>query len=223
MPQLGDGRAILLGEIVDTKGVRRDIQLKGSGPTLSRRGDGRAAGAGAARIHRQRGHARAGHSHDTLAGRRADRRRRAARNCPARRRADARGVEPYPVGTFQYFAARQDIDALRLLADHVIARHYPEVSAGDYRALFEAVLARQAKLVARWMLVGFIHGVMNTDNTSIAGETIDYGPCAFMDTYHPNTVFSRSTRWPLRLRQPGPNRRRNLALRRDAVAAVLGQ
>ena len=96
------------------------------------------------------------------------------------------------VGTFQFFAARGDVEALRLLADHVIARHYPDArgEAEPYRALFDRVIARQAELVAKWMLVGFIHGVMNTDNCSIAGETIDYGPCAFMDAYNPETVFS---------------------------------
>jgi len=97
------------------------------------------------------------------------------------------------VGTFQFFAARGDLEALRLLADHVVARHYPDIEgegADRYRALFERVIAHQAALVAQWMLVGFIHGVMNTDNCSIAGETIDYGPCAFMDVYHPQTVFS---------------------------------
>jgi len=96
------------------------------------------------------------------------------------------------VGTFQFFAAQGDVEALRLLADHVIARHYPEAAAAKhpYRALYDAVIARQAALVAKWLLIGFIHGVMNTDNMSIAGETIDYGPCAFMDTYHPETVYS---------------------------------
>ena len=96
------------------------------------------------------------------------------------------------MGTFQYFAARGDAEAVRLLADYVIARHYPEAAGAGrpYRALLDAVVARQADLVARWLLVGFIHGVMNTDNTSIAGETIDYGPCAFMDAYDPATVFS---------------------------------
>ena len=96
------------------------------------------------------------------------------------------------VGTFQFFAARGDVEALRLLADHVIARHYPgrRGEAEPYRALLDGVIARQAELVAQWMLVGFIHGVMNTDNCSIAGETIDYGPCAFMDAYDPETVFS---------------------------------
>jgi uncharacterized protein YdiU (UPF0061 family) len=96
------------------------------------------------------------------------------------------------VGTFQYFAARRDVEAVRLLADHVIARHYPSASEADqpYLALLAAVIDRQAELIAAWQLVGFIHGVMNTDNTSIAGETIDYGPCAFMDSYHPATVYS---------------------------------
>jgi uncharacterized protein YdiU (UPF0061 family) len=96
------------------------------------------------------------------------------------------------VGTFQYFAARGDTEGVRRLADHVIGRHYPQVANADrpYHALLEAVIGRQAELVARWLLVGFIHGVMNTDNTSISGETIDYGPCAFMDHYDPATVFS---------------------------------
>jgi len=96
------------------------------------------------------------------------------------------------VGTFQYFAVRRDTDAVRQLADHVIARHYPELSGHGrpYHALLAGVVARQADLVARWLLIGFIHGVMNTDNTSISGETIDYGPCAFMDSYDPAQVFS---------------------------------
>ena len=96
------------------------------------------------------------------------------------------------VGTFQFFVARGDVEALRLLADYVMARHYPAAGGAErpYLALFEAVVARQAALAARWMLVGFIHGVMNTDNMSIAGETIDYGPCAFMDNYHPEMVYS---------------------------------
>ena len=96
------------------------------------------------------------------------------------------------VGTFQFFAARGDQEGVRLLADHVIARHYPQAGSADrpYRALLDEIIARQADLIAAWLLVGFIHGVMNTDNTSIAGETIDYGPCAFMDSYNPGTVFS---------------------------------
>ena len=96
------------------------------------------------------------------------------------------------VGTFQYFAARGDTEGLRMLADYAIARHYPEAAQAKqpYRALLEGVIARQAQLIAQWMLLGFIHGVMNTDNTSISGETIDYGPCAFMEAYDPATVFS---------------------------------
>jgi uncharacterized protein YdiU (UPF0061 family) len=96
------------------------------------------------------------------------------------------------VGTFQYFAARSDVAGVRRLADHVIARHYPDIANAErpYHSLLDAVIGRQAELVARWLLVGFIHGVMNTDNTSISGETIDYGPCAFMDSYDPATVFS---------------------------------
>ena len=96
------------------------------------------------------------------------------------------------VGTFQYFAVRADVDALRHIADHVIARHYPEATGAvnPYQALLEHVIGRQADLIAKWLLVGFIHGVMNTDNMSIAGETIDYGPCAFMDSYDPATVYS---------------------------------
>ena len=96
------------------------------------------------------------------------------------------------VGTFQYFAARRDTEGVRVLADYAIARHYPAAAqtGRPYRALLEGVVARQARLIAQWMLVGFIHGVMNTDNTSISGETIDYGPCAFMEAYNPTTVFS---------------------------------
>jgi uncharacterized protein YdiU (UPF0061 family) len=99
------------------------------------------------------------------------------------------------VGTFQFFAARGEVDGLRLLADHVIARNSPEAAGADrpYRALLDGVIARQTDLVARWLLVGFIHGVMNTDAMSVAGETIDYGPCAFMDAYDPGTVAARST------------------------------
>ena len=96
------------------------------------------------------------------------------------------------VGTFQYFAARGDVEGLRMLADYAIARHYPEAAQAKepYRALLEGVIARQAQLIAQWMLLGFIHGVMNTDNTSISGETIDYGPCAFMEAYDPAKVYS---------------------------------
>src|SRR3954468_7614939 len=194
VPQLGDGRAILLGEIVDRQGVRRDVQLKGSGPTpYSRRGDGRAALGPVLReyivseamtalgIPSTRSLA-AVMSGETVA-------RETALPGAVLTRVAASHIR---VGTFQFFAARRDLDGLRLLADHVIARHYPEAGRADrpYLALLELVTARQEELIARWLLVGFIHGVMNTDNMSIAGETIDYGPCAFLDEYDPGKVFS---------------------------------
>jgi uncharacterized protein YdiU (UPF0061 family) len=194
VPQLGDGRAILLGEVIDSDGIRRDIQLKGSGPTpFSRRGDGRAAlgpvlreyvvseAMAALGIPTTRSLAA------TITGELVM--RETALPGAVLTRVASSHIR---VGTFQYFAARGDVEALRHLADHVIARHYPELSAGDrpYHGLLSAVITRQAELVARWLLVGFIHGVMNTDNTSISGETIDYGPCAFMDHYDPAQVFS---------------------------------
>jgi uncharacterized protein YdiU (UPF0061 family) len=190
VPQLGDGRAVLLGEVVDTTGVRRDIQLKGSGPTpFSRRGDGRAALGPVLReyIISEAMHALGIPTTRSLAA--------VTTGEPVYRETALPGAvltrvasSHIRVGTFQFFAARGDVEALRLLADHVIARHYPDASG--YRDLYEKVITRQAALVAQWLSVGFIHGVMNTDNVSIAGETIDYGPCAFMDAYHPETVFS---------------------------------
>ena len=194
VPQLGDGRAILLGEIIDVEGVRRDIQLKGAGRTrYSRSGDGRAWIGPVLR--------------EYLVSE-----AMASLNIPTTRAlAAVLTGEPvfreqtYPgavitrvasshirVGTFQYFAARQDIQALQVLADHVINRHYPVALEAEnrYLNLFENVVTQQAILIAKWMAVGFIHGVMNTDNVLISGETIDYGPCAFMDSYNPSTVFS---------------------------------
>jgi serine/tyrosine/threonine adenylyltransferase len=194
VPQLGDGRAILLGEVVDRAGRRRDLQLKGSGRTpFSRGGDGRAALGPVLReylvseamfalgIPTTRTLAAVATGESVF--------RETALPGAVLTRVAASHIR---VGTFQYFAARRDVEALRLLADYVIDRHYPEVERNERRhiALLERVIARQAELVARWLLVGFIHGVMNTDNTSIAGETIDYGPCAFMDAYDPATVFS---------------------------------
>lgn len=193
-PQLGDGRAILLGEVIDREGRRRDIQLKGPGRTpFSRRGDGRAAMGPVLReyivseamavlgIPTTRALAAAATGELVF-------REEALPGAILTRVASSH----IRVGTFQFFAARGDVEALKLLADHVIARHYPDVAAHEmpYLALLEAVISAQARLVAQWMLVGFIHGVMNTDNMSIAGETIDYGPCAFMDGYDPATVFS---------------------------------
>ncbi|MEM6496433.1 MAG: YdiU family protein [Pseudomonadota bacterium] len=194
VPQLGDGRAILLGELTDRNGTRRDIQLKGSGPTpFSRMGDGRAAvgpvlreyiiseAMAALGIPTTRSLAAVTTGEWIF--------REAALPGAVLTRVAQSHIR---VGTFQYFASRQDNDALRLLADHVIARHYPALkdSATPYHDLLQAVMEQQAALVAKWMGVGFIHGVMNTDNMSIAGETIDYGPCAFMDEFHPDTVFS---------------------------------
>jgi uncharacterized protein YdiU (UPF0061 family) len=194
VPQLGDGRAILLGEVMAPDGRRRDIQLKGAGRTpFSRQGDGRAA---LGPVLREYVVSEA----------------MAALGIPTTRALAAvatgepvirDGVFPgavltrvaashVRVGTFQYFAARGDTEGVRLLADHVLTRHYPEAAVAErpYRAFLDAIIAAQAELIARWLLVGFIHGVMNTDNMSIAGETIDYGPCAFLDAYDPNKVYS---------------------------------
>jgi len=194
VPQLGDGRAVLLGEVVGRDGRRRDIQLKGSGPTpFSRQGDGRAALGPVLREYLV-SEAMAALGIPTtralaavLTGERV--RRETALPGAVLTRIATSHVR---VGTFQYFAARGDNDGVRLLADHVVARHYPDATetANPYRALLENVVVRQAELVARWLLVGFIHGVMNTDNASVAGETLDFGPCAFMEEYDPGAVFS---------------------------------
>jgi uncharacterized protein YdiU (UPF0061 family) len=194
VPQLGDGRAILLGEVIDRMGHRRDIQLKGSGPTpFSRRGDGRAALGPVLREYLV-SEAMAALGVPTTRALAA-----VTTGEPVVRETLLPGAvltrvaaSHIRVGTFQFFAARGDVEGVRALADHVVARHYPEAAqaANPYRALLEAVIARQAELVARWLLVGFVHGVMNTDNMSVAGETIDYGPCAFLDAYDPRTVYS---------------------------------
>ncbi|MBP0464561.1 YdiU family protein [Roseomonas sp. PWR1] len=193
-PSLGDGRAILLGEVVTPAGLRRDIQLKGSGPTpWSRRGDGRAAIGPVLREYVV-SEAMAAFGVPTTRSLAAV----ATGEWVFREDAVPGGVltrvasSHLRVGTFQYFAARRDMDAVRALVDHAIARHDP--AAGEAPnpalALLEGVVARQAALVARWLALGFVHGVMNTDNCAISGETIDYGPCAFMEAYHPETVFS---------------------------------
>ena len=190
-PSLGDGRAILLGEVVGSDGQRYDIQLKGSGRTpFSRGGDGRAALGPVLREYLlgEAMHALGIPTTRALAA--------VTTGEPVRRETLLPGAvltrvaaSHIRVGTFQFFAARGDAEAVRTLADYAIARHYPDL-AGDYRGFLDAVIARQAELVARWLQVGFIHGVMNTDNMAISGETIDYGPCAFMDSYDPATVFS---------------------------------
>jgi serine/tyrosine/threonine adenylyltransferase len=194
-PQLGDGRAILLGEVVDIAGARRDIQLKGAGPTpFSRNGDGRAA---LGPVLREYIVSEAFHALGIPATRALAAVTTGAtvwRETPQPGAVFTRVASSHVrVGTFQYFAARGDTEGVRTLADYVIARHYPAAAEGPlnrYQALLDCVIARQARLIAQWLLVGFIHGVMNTDNCSISGETIDFGPCAFMDTYHPGQVFS---------------------------------
>ena len=194
VPQLGDGRAILLGEVIDRQGRRRDIQLKGPGPTpFSRRGDGRAALGPVLREYlvSEAMHALGIPTTRALAA--------VTTGQPVYRERILPGAivtrvaaSHIRVGTFQFFAARGDTENLRILADHAIDRHYPAVKTAEnrYLALLDAVAGRQAELIAAWLGVGFIHGVMNTDNMAISGETIDFGPCAFMDVYDPRTVFS---------------------------------
>lgn len=194
VPRLGDGRANLLGEVLSLEGARYDIQLKGSGPTpFSRRGDGRAAlgpvlreyivseAMAALGVPTTRALAAVTTGEQVL--------RETVVPGAVLTRVAASHLR---VGTFQYFAARQDTEGLRTLAEYALARHYP--SAGQarlrYRTLLDSVIGRQAQLIAHWMQLGFVHGVMNTDNTSVSGETIDYGPCAFMEAYDPRTVFS---------------------------------
>jgi len=194
VPRLGDGRAILLGEIVGTDGARRDIQLKGSGRTpYSRGGDGRAALGPVLREYLI-SEAMAALGIPTTRALAA-----IATGEEVRRETDLPGAvltrvaaSHLRIGTFQFAARQPDPAVLRQLADYAIARHYPDAAKAENRALalLDGVVSRQADLVARWLLVGFIHGVMNTDNSSISGETIDYGPCAFMDAYDPATVFS---------------------------------
>jgi len=191
---LGDGRAILLGEQITPEGRRVDIQLKGAGPTpYSRRGDGRAALGPMLRelVISEAMHALGIPTSRSLAV--------VSTGEPVYRERPLPGAvltrvaaSHLRVGTFEWVAAHRDTPALVALADYAIQRHYPEVAADatPYRAFFAAVVERQARLIAQWQCVGFVHGVMNTDNMSIAGETIDYGPCAFLDTYDPDTVFS---------------------------------
>ena len=194
VPQLGDGRANLLGEVVGRDGVRYDIQLKGAGPTpFSRAGDGRAALGPVLREYIVSEAMAALGVPTTRALAAVTTGERVLRDTALPGAVLTRVAAGHiRVGTFQYFAARRDTEAIRALADYAIARHYPEAAEKKqpYRALMEGVIARQATLVARWMLFGFVHGVMNTDNTSISGETIDYGPCAFMEAYDPAAAFS---------------------------------
>ena len=193
-PQLGDGRALLLGEVIDKNGKRRDIAFKGSGRTpFSRGGDGKAALGPVLREYLigEAMHALGIPTTRALAAVTTGETVRRERNLPGAVLARV-AASHIRVGTFQFVTARGDDATLRKLADYVINRHYPELKdqADPYLGLLRAVCERQAELIARWMNVGFIHGVMNTDNMTLSGETIDYGPCAFMDQYNPATVFS---------------------------------
>jgi serine/tyrosine/threonine adenylyltransferase len=193
-PQLGDGRALLLGEVIDRRGRRRDIAFKGSGRTpFSRRGDGKAAVGPVLReyLMGEAMHALGIPTTRALAAVRTG--EMIMRDGPLPGAVLTRVAASHiRVGTFEYFASRGDYDRVRALADYAIARHDPQLvdRPERYLALLAAVAERQAALVAQWMLVGFIHGVMNTDNMAVSGETIDYGPCAFMEAFDPKAVFS---------------------------------
>ncbi|MBT5707404.1 YdiU family protein [Verrucomicrobia bacterium] len=193
-PQLGDGRAMLLGEVVGRDGGRRDIQLKGSGPTrFSRRGDGRSALGPVIREYIV-SEAMAALGVPTTRALAAV----ASGDMVVREGQVPGGVftrvaqSHIRVGTFEFFASREDQANLKILADHVISRHYPEAAGTEnpYLSMLNGVVESQAGLIAHWVQFGFIHGVMNTDNMTVSGETIDYGPCAFLDEYHPSKKFS---------------------------------
>jgi uncharacterized protein YdiU (UPF0061 family) len=194
VPQLGDGRANLLGEVLSRDGARYDIHLKGSGPTpFSRRGDGRAALGPVLReylvseamfalgVPTTRALAAVTTGQNVV--------RETVQPGAIFTRVAASHIR---VGTFQYFAARGDNEAVGILANYAIARHYPDAarSPHPYRAFLEGVVVRQARLIAQWLHLGFVHGVMNTDNMAVSGETIDFGPCAFMEAFDPAQVFS---------------------------------
>jgi uncharacterized protein YdiU (UPF0061 family) len=193
-PRLGDGRALLLGELTDAGGHLRDLHLKGSGRTpFARGGDGLAAVGSMLReyVVSNAMHALGIPTTRSLAVVATG--RTVLRDIPLPGAVLARVADSHlRVGSFQYARATGDVDLLRRLADHAISRHYPGVAEAEqpYLALFEAVVGAQASLIARWMLIGFVHGVMNTDNMTISGETIDYGPCAFMEAFDPATVYS---------------------------------
>ncbi|MBO6757098.1 MAG: YdiU family protein [Roseibium sp.] len=193
-PRLGDGRALLIGEVIDQAGQRRDIQLKGSGPTpFSRGGDGKAVIGPVLReyVIGEAMHALGIPTTRALAA--ATTGETIYRDGPKSGAVLTRVASSHlRVGTFQYFAARGETDKVRQLADYAIERHDPDLAseADKYILLLRCVIDRQAALIAEWLLVGFVHGVMNTDNTAISGETIDYGPCAFLDAYDPEAVFS---------------------------------
>ena len=193
-PQLGDGRAILLGEVVDNQGQRYDIQLKGCGRTpYSRSGDGRSPLGPVLREYIVSEAMFALGVPTTRALAAASTGEWVYREGGLPGAVLARVAASHiRIGTFQFFAAHKDHQSLRALAEHVIARHYPQAAQADnpVLAMLLAVISAQAQLVAQWQALGFIHGVMNTDNMLLSGETIDYGPCAFIDQFHPATVFS---------------------------------
>lgn len=193
-PNLGDGRAFLLGELLDNKGQLRDVHLKGSGQTqYSRRGDGRANLSAIIReyiVSEAMTHLGIPASRSlAIIGTGEKVQRETLQPGAILVRVAASHIR---VGSFEHFASRNDLAAVKTLADYVIDRHYPETekSTAGYIELFRKIIARQVSLVSSWMGVGFIHGVMNTDNTFISGETLDFGPCAFMEDYDPNAVFS---------------------------------
>lgn len=194
VPQLGDGRALLLGEVIDRDGIRRDIQLKGSGRTpFSRGGDGLSALGPVVREFLVSEAMAALGVPTTRALAAVSTGEMVFREIPQPGGVFTRVAKSHiRVGTFQWFAIREDHLHLKQLADYVIDRLYPDVAneKEPYLALLGSVIKRQANLIAQWMSFGFIHGVMNTDNMNVSGETIDYGPCAFMDTYHPHKKFS---------------------------------
>jgi uncharacterized protein YdiU (UPF0061 family) len=194
VPKLGDGRAILLGEVRDVKGVRLDVQLKGAGRTsFSRRGDGRAALGPVLReflVSEAMFNLGVPTTRSLAAVATGE---RVYRETPLPGAVLTRVASSHlRVGTFEYFGRRRDVDSLQLLVDYALSRHYPERRGTEFAplTLLDAVVTAQARLVAKWMNLGFVHGVMNTDNCSIAGETIDYGPCAFLDTFEPRRTFS---------------------------------
>src|SRR5580704_458897 len=193
-PRLGDGRALLLGELIDTRGQRRDLHLKGSGRTpFARGGDGKAAVGPMLREYLMGEAMHALGIPTTRALAVVATGEQIVRDAMLPGAVLVRVAASHlRIGTFQYAAAHGDPTLVRRLADHAIARHYPSAVEADNPCLafFAGVVDAQASLVARWMLVGFIHGVMNTDNMTISGETIDFGPCAFMDAFDPATVFS---------------------------------
>ncbi len=194
VPRLGDGRASLLGEVVAPDGTRYDVQLKGSGRTMfSRGGDGKAVLGPVMREYIVSEAMTALGVPSTRALAAVATGERVFRNGPEPGAVLTRVARSHVrVGTFQYFAGKEDDASVKKLADYVIARHYPSALDADnsYRALFLSIAEGQADLIAHWMTLGFIHGVMNTDNMQVVGETIDFGPCAFMDVFHPQKKFS---------------------------------